>query len=122
MDFPDIGGEGRGMSGAKKLDRAETRCQRRYLTPVFEVIVECELFRTLDWSFGGVHLDGVCEGAPVGAAVDGWLALPDRQQAFAFSGEIIRTDAVTGNTVLRFDDIDDETAKLLDQATIRRLH
>jgi hypothetical protein len=123
MDFRAMPGDVRGMSSvANKLDRAESRRQRRYMTPVFEVIVECELFRSLDWSTGGVHLDGVCEGVPIGSVVDGWLALPDLPQAFAFSGEIVRTDATTGNTVVRFDEIEDETKVFLDQAVTWRLH
>ena len=43
---------------SQKLDRAESRRQRRYMTPIFEVIVECDLFRALDVSVGGVRLDG----------------------------------------------------------------
>jgi hypothetical protein len=123
MDFRMGRGDGRGMSGiANKLDRAESRRQRRYSTPVFDVIVECELFRSVDWSAGGVHLDGACEGVPVGSSVDGWLALPDLPKAYAFSGEILRTDPATGNTVLRFDDVEAETADFLDRAVAWRLH
>jgi hypothetical protein len=54
--------------------------------------------------------------------VDGWLALPDLPQALAFSGEIVRTDAATGNTVVRFDEIEDETKDFLDRAVSWRLH
>jgi hypothetical protein len=123
MDFYVASGDGRRMKiVANKLDRAELRCQRRYMTPIFEVIVECELFRSVDWSTGGVHLDGVCEGIPIGSAVEGWIALPESPQAFAFSGEILRTDAVTGNTVLRFDDIEAETIEFLDRSIAWRLH
>jgi hypothetical protein len=107
---------------ASKLDRAESRRQRRYVTPVFQVIVECELFHSLDVSAGGVHLDGVCEGIPVGAAVDGWLALPGLPQGLDFSGEILRADGVTGNTVVRFDEIEPEIAKFLDLVAAGRLH
>jgi len=110
------------MSGdANKLDRAESRRQRRYQTPTFEVIVECELFRSLDWSSGGVRLDGACEGAAVGTAVEGWLALPEALQAFAFSGEVLRADA-TGNTVLRFDEVETGTVEFLDRAAAAHLH
>ncbi|HWD57206.1 MAG TPA: PilZ domain-containing protein [Stellaceae bacterium] len=105
-----------------KLDRAEMRCQRRYMTPVFEIIVECELFRSLDVSMGGAHLDGVCEGMPVGTPVEGWIALPGMARAFSFSGEILRTDGNTGNTVVRFDDIEPETAQFFDNAVAWRLH
>ena len=105
-----------------KLDRAELRRQRRYMTPIFEVIVECELFRSLDVSMGGVHLDGVCEGFPIGTPVEGWIALPGLARAFAFSGEILRTDTTTGNTVVRFDDIEPETEEFLHQAAAWRLH
>ena len=109
-------------TAATKLDRCETRRQCRHLTPIFEIIVESELFRSLDWSVGGVHLDGVCEGVAVGAAIEGWITLPDVQQAFSFSGEVLRTDAATGNTVVRFDEIEEEVAELLDRALARRLH
>jgi hypothetical protein len=107
---------------ANKLDRAELRRTRRYLTPTFEVIVDCEMFRSVDWSIGGVHLDGVCEGAPIGTAVEGWIALPESPQAFSFSGEILRTDSATGNTVLRFDDIEAETVDFLDRSVAWLLH
>ena len=107
---------------ANKLDRAESRRERRRMSPVFEIIVECELFRSIDWSIGGVHLDGVCEGVPVGTAVEGWIALPELPQSFAFSGEILRVDAATGNTVLRFDDVETGTAEFLDRAISYRLH
>jgi hypothetical protein len=107
---------------ANKLDRAELRRTRRYQTPTFEVIVECELFRSVDWSIGGVHLDGICEGVPIGSAVEGWIALPESPQAFSFSGEILRTDLATGNTVLRFDEIEPETVDFLDRSVAWRLH
>lgn len=105
-----------------KLDRADLRRMRRYMTPTFEVIVECEMFRSLDVSVGGVHLDGLCEDMPVGSSVEGWIALPGRAHAFAFSGEIARTDAATGNTVVRFDEIEPDTAEFLDQAVAWCLH
>ena len=108
--------------GALKLDRSDLRRQRRYMTPTFEVIVECELYRSLDWSAGGVHLDGVCDGCEVGAPVEGWIALPGSREAFAFSGRVLRTDTVTGNTVVGFDDIEDETVAFLDQSIAWRLH
>lgn len=105
-----------------KLDRADLRRMRRYMTPTFEVIVECEMFRSLDVSMGGVHLDRLCEDMPVGSAVEGWIALPGLARAFAFSGEILRTDEATGNTVVRFDDVEPDTAEFLDQAVALRLH
>jgi hypothetical protein len=105
-----------------KLDRSELRHQRRYATPTFEVIVECELFLSLDVSVGGVHLDGVCDGLPIGTPVEGWIALPGLPQAYSFSGEILRTDEGTGNTVVRFDDVEPETAEFLHQAAVARLH
>jgi hypothetical protein len=123
MDFIVACGDGRAMSEvANKLDRAELRRQRRYMTPVFEVIVECELFRSLDWSAGGVHLDGVCEGVGVGSQVEGWISMFEFPQPLEFSGEVLRTDAATGNTVLRFDDFEPEFVRLLDLAVVRRLH
>lgn len=105
-----------------KLDRTELRRQRRYSAPSFEVIVECELFRSLDVSVGGAHLDGVCEGLPIGTPVEGWIGLPGMARAYAFSGEILRTDTATGNTVLRFDDVEPDTGEFIDRAVAWRLH
>jgi len=107
---------------ANKLDRADLRQQRRYITPIFEIIVECELYRSVDVSVGGAHLDGVCEGLPIGTPVEGWIALSGQGQAFAFSGEILRKDAATGNTIVRFDDIEPEAAEFLDRSVAWRLH
>jgi hypothetical protein len=109
------------LSTAKKLDRSELRQDNRRPIPIFEVIVECELFRSVDWSMGGILLDGVCEGAKPGTPVDGWIALPETKKAFAFSGRILRTDA-SGNTVVRFDEIEADTADFLERATAARLH
>jgi len=92
------------------------------MSPVFEVIVECELYRSLDWSPGGIHLDGQCEGVGAGAAVEGWIALPGTREAFPFSGRILRTDEATGNTVLCLDDVEDDTAAFLDRSVAWRLH
>ncbi|HWB50643.1 MAG TPA: PilZ domain-containing protein [Stellaceae bacterium] len=105
-----------------KLDRAEMRGQHRYVTTIFEVIVECELFRSLDISVGGVHLDGNCETLPVGTPVEGWIALPGLAKAYAFSGQILRTDGTTGNTVVRFDDVEPETAEFIHRSVVWRLH
>jgi len=116
-------GNGRVMrSTFSKLDRAELRQDLRRAIPVFDVIVECELFHSIDWSMGGVQLDGACEGVKEGSPVDGWIALPDMRKAFAFSGRIVRTDASTGNTVLRFDEVETEMGEFLDRAVAARLH
>ena len=123
MDFRAKRGDGRAMPNtASKLDRADLRQDNRRMVPIFEIIVECELFRSVDWSMGGVHLDGVCEGAKVGCPVEGWIALPEARKAFAFTGRILRNDPTTGNTVVRFDDIEDETVDFLDRALVARLH
>jgi hypothetical protein len=122
MDFRAIPGDGRDMSSSvKKLDRSELRQDSRRPIPIFEVIVECELFRSVDWSMGGILLDGVCEGVKLGTPVEGWIALPEAKKAFAFSGRILRTDP-SGNTVVRFDEIEADTAEFLDLATNARLH
>jgi hypothetical protein len=110
------------MSIGPKLDRADLRAAPRRMNPTFEIIVECELFHSLDWSVDGVHLDGVCEGVSIGASVDGWIALPETPRAFAFSGQILRTDSATGNTVVRFDEIEEEVVGFLDRAAVARLH
>ena len=116
-------GDGRVMSSTpSKLDRAELRQDRRRMIPIFEIIVECELFRSVDWSIGGVQLDGACEGVTVGSPVDGWIALPEMRKTFAFSGRILRTDPTTGNTVLRFDEMEAETVDVLDRAFAAHLH
>jgi hypothetical protein len=71
---------------------------------------------------GGVQLDGVCEGVKIGTPVEGWITLPEMRKAFAFSGRILRTDPATGNTVLRFDEVEADTEDFLDRAVAARLH
>jgi hypothetical protein len=110
------------MSCANKFDRAELRRDRRYAIPIFDIIVETEIFRSLDWSAGGVHLDGKCADVALGSHVDGWLALPDAPQSFAFSGRVLRTDPTTGNTVVRFDELEPEAIGFLDRVVVSRLH
>jgi hypothetical protein len=122
MDFCPICSDVRTMSMNAKLDRSELRNQRRYMSPTFEVLVECELFRSLDWSAGGLHLDGVCEDVGIGSSVEGWISLPGTREAYAFSGRVLRTDEGTGNTVLHFDDIEEDTAAFLDRSIAWRLN
>jgi hypothetical protein len=43
-------------------------------------------------------------------------------KAYAFSGEILRTDDATGNTVVKFDDVEPETAEFIDRSVAWRLH
>jgi hypothetical protein len=105
-----------------KFDRADLRRDRRYPMPTFEVIVECEQYRSIDWSLGGILLDGVCEGCVIGTLVEGWLALPGSRDAFAFSGRIVRTDQDAGSTVVRFDEFEEEVADFFDRARECRLH
>ena len=107
---------------SSKLDRAELRRQRAIAEPGVGVIVVRIVPVRSGLSAGRVHLDGVCEGAAIGTPVEGWIALPGVQRAFAFYGEVLRTDPATGNTVVRFDEIEAETAEFLDQAAVRRLH
>src|SRR5579864_7224067 len=123
MDFLGMSGDVGGMPTANvKLDRSELRHERRYMSPVFEVIVECELFRSLDWSRGGIRLDGPCESLRAGSAVEGWIALPGRREAFAFSGRVLRSNEATGNAVVCFDDIEEDTAAFLDRSLAWQLH
>lgn len=122
MDFYPIRGDVAAMSINAKLDRSELRHQRRHMTPTFEVLVECELFRSLDWSAGGLHLDGTCEDVGIGSPVEGWISLPGIREAYPFSGRVLRTDEATGNTVLHFDDIEADAIAFLDRSFAWRLH
>jgi len=123
MDLRPASGNVPGMASTNsKFDRGELRRDPRYAAPVLDVIVEFEHYRSVDWSTGGVLLDGAGEAFGVGAAVEGWIALPDSAKVFAFSGEILRTDPATGCAALRFDEIEDDTADLLGRALSCRLH
>jgi hypothetical protein len=122
IDFWAAAGDLPLMSSVSKFDRAELRRDRRYAVPIFDIIVETEIFRSVDWSIGGVHLDGKCTDAAPGARVDGWITLRDDLQTFAFSGRVLRADPTTGNSVVRIDDIEPEAAGILDRAAFSRLH
>jgi len=122
IDFCAAAGNVPTMTSANKFDRADLRRDRRYVIPIFDVIVETEIFRSIDWSAGGVHLDGKCADVTLGSHVDGWIALSEAPQSFAFSGRVLRTDPTTGNTVVRIDDIEPEAAGFLDRVAVSRLH
>ncbi|HZT88809.1 MAG TPA: PilZ domain-containing protein [Stellaceae bacterium] len=104
------------------FDRQDMRRERRYLSPTFEVIVGNERFHTVNWSMGGVLLDGPCRGAALGTHVDCVLALPGSAQVLRLTAEIVRTDPDTGASALRFDDIGIDEVDFLDRAVAHRLH
>ena len=128
MDFRSIRGDGRApcrLPRARLSDRAwKWRQDRRYLTPVFEIIVECELFRSvrLACPAGCTSRRRPRRASKIGSRSTAGLRCRRLAKAFAFTGEILRSDAATGHTVVRFDDIEADAARLLDLAVVRRLH
>ena len=104
------------------FDRRDMRRERRYLVPIFEVTVGNRRFRTVNWSMGGILLDGACAGVALGKSVDCSLAVPGSAQVLHFIAEIVRADPDTGASALRFEEIGVEEVDFLDRAVAHRLH
>jgi PilZ domain len=104
------------------FDRRDMRRERRYLVPTFEVTIGDRQFHTVNWSMGGLLLDGPCSGMALGKRVDCSLALPGSPQVLYFTAEIVRSDPDTGASALRFEDIGAEEVDFLDRAVAHRLH
>ena len=104
------------------FDRQDMRRERRYQVPIFEVTVGDRTFHTVNWSMGGLLLDGPCRGIALGTRVFCSLAMPGSPQVLHFAAEIVRTDPDTGASALRFEDIGTEEVEFLDRAVAHRLH
>ncbi len=104
------------------FDRTEMRRDRRYPIPVFDIMIGGTRFRSINWSLGGLLLDGACEGAAGGARVRGVLTLTGTGEAFSFGAAVVRSDAEAGRCALHFQDIGSAGIDFLDRAVAHRLH
>lgn len=113
----------------------ENRKDRRYQYPVLEVVLEGVVFRTHDWSLGGMALDPV-DLAPGGASsggkettedgeirLSGRLSVPEIPDLGfgTFVAKLVRVDSTTGQIFLSFVTLSDESFTLMDKALARRL-
>jgi hypothetical protein len=104
------------------FDRQDTRRERRYQAPIFDVMVGSRRFRSVNWSMSGILLDGPYPDTMIGGHVAGSLKTPSSPQALRFAAELVRTDPETGVSALRFEDIGSDGVDFLDRAIARRLH
>ena len=91
------------MRSAKaKSGFAEARQDRRYLMPILEVSIGDWRFRSVNWSMGGLLLDGIAED--IGLRVRGTFALSGSCEAMPFAGTVVRVDPESGHSAICFDD------------------
>ncbi len=92
-----------GMPSAKrKSGFADARQDRRYLIPVLEVAIGEWRFQSINWSMGGMLLDGIAED--IGLRVRGTYALSGSRETMPFVGTVVRVDPESGYSAICFDD------------------
>jgi hypothetical protein len=96
------------------------RLDRRYGTPVFEILIGDHRFQSINWSLGGLLLDGFWTDASPGDRVLGILKLRGLAEVLEFRGSIARVD-LAGYTAIRFNNIGAPGMDFLDRALARRL-
>lgn len=84
------------------IDHIELRRDRRYLVPVLDVTIGDWQFRAINWSMGGLLLDGICQD--IGTRVRGTFSLAGSRDITPFAATVVRIDPGYGNCALCFDD------------------
>jgi hypothetical protein len=104
------------------FDRSEMRRDRRYAAPVFDVEIGGGRFRSINWSLGGLLLDGLIEGAEASGRVRGTLGVAGGRETLRFAAAVVRRDPATNQSALHFHEIGERGIDFLDSAAARRLH
>jgi hypothetical protein len=104
------------------FDRSEMRRDRRYAAPVFDVEIGGGRFRSINWSLGGLLLDGLVDNAGASGRVRGTLGLAGGRETMRFDAAIVRRDPASGQSALHFHEIGERGIDFLDGAAARRLH
>jgi hypothetical protein len=102
------------------FDRAEMRREHRHPLPVFEVTIDGERFRSLNWSLGGVLVEGFYRRE--GSRVNGAIGLPGTRAVMLFSAAVVRADFDAAQCALQFDKLGETGVDFLDRAVARHLH
>lgn len=84
------------------IGRTELRRDRRYLLPALDVTIGEGRYRTLNWSMGGLLIDGVCHD--IGSRVRGSFVLIGSCEPTPFAATVVRIDPHDGSCAICFDD------------------
>jgi hypothetical protein len=84
------------------IDRTELRRDRRYLLPALDVTIGEGKYRAINWSMGGLLLDGVCHD--IGSRVRGSFVLFGSSELTPFAATVLRIDPQYGSCAIVFDD------------------
>jgi hypothetical protein len=84
------------------IDRRELRRDRRYLLPTVDVRIGEGRYHALNWSMGGLLLDGVCHD--IGSRVRGSFGVIGSCEPMPFAATVVRIDPRDGSCAICFDD------------------
>lgn len=84
------------------IDRSELRRDRRYLLPALDVTIGGGTYRAINWSMGGLLIDGVCHD--IGSRVRGSYGLVGSCEVMPFAATVVRIDPRDGSCAICFDD------------------
>jgi hypothetical protein len=84
------------------IDQRELRRDRRYLLPSLDVTIGLGKYRAINWSMGGLLIDGVCHD--IGSRVRGSFGLAGSSEPMPFAATVLRIDPQYGHSAICFDD------------------
>jgi hypothetical protein len=109
------------MQGSRPwIDRTELRRDRRYLMPVLDVTIGEGHYQALNWSMGGLLIDGVCHD--IGSRVRGTVGLSGSREIMPFAATVVRIDPAFGSCAICFDDPSFEHLDTHDNPFVDQLH
>lgn len=83
------------------IDRTELRHDRRYLLPALDVTIGEGKYHAINWSMGGLLLDGVCHD--IGSRVRGSFGVIGSSEPMPFAATVVRIDPRDGSCAICFD-------------------
>ena len=102
------------------IDRTELRRDRRYLVPVLDVTIGEGRYQALNWSMGGLLIDGVCHD--IGSRVRGSFGLSGSCETMPFAATVVRIDPEFGSCAICFDDPSFEHIEAAENPFADQLH
>lgn len=72
------------------------------MIPVLDVMIGESRYQAINWSMGGLLIDGVCHD--IGSRVRGSFALSGSRELMPFAATVVRIDPEYGSCAIVFDD------------------
>ncbi|HVC53771.1 MAG TPA: PilZ domain-containing protein [Stellaceae bacterium] len=86
----------------RNTDHTELRREPRYFGPQIEVRIGNGEYRAINWSMGGLLLDGICHD--IGTRVRGTFGVAGSRDGMPFAATVVRIEPEFGNCAICFDD------------------